>query len=72
MDRFAQLTGRLYRPFEYYGSPRAERVAVLMGSGCETVQATVDALNDEGENVGVVKVRLYRPFDTERVCRSPA
>ncbi|MEA5449141.1 pyruvate:ferredoxin (flavodoxin) oxidoreductase [Leptolyngbya sp. CCNP1308] len=66
MDRFAQLTGRRYRPFEYYGSPQAERVAVLMGSGCETVQATVDALNAQGENVGLVKVRLYRPFDAQR------
>ncbi|MBE9137055.1 pyruvate:ferredoxin (flavodoxin) oxidoreductase [Nodosilinea sp. LEGE 07088] len=66
MDTFAQLTGRRYRPFEYYGSPTAERVAVLMGSGCETVRATVDALNDQGENVGVVVVRLYRPFDPQR------
>ncbi|MEO0534295.1 MAG: pyruvate:ferredoxin (flavodoxin) oxidoreductase [Cyanobacteria bacterium P01_A01_bin.123] len=65
MDTFAQLTGRQYRPFEYYGSPGAERVIVLMGSGCETVQATVDALNEQGENVGMVKVRLYRPFDAE-------
>ncbi|MBE7385677.1 MAG: pyruvate:ferredoxin (flavodoxin) oxidoreductase [Leptolyngbya sp. SIO1E4] len=66
MDVFAQFTGRQYQPFEYHGSPDAERVIVLMGSGCETVQATVDALNEEGENVGVVKVRLYRPFDAQR------
>ena len=65
MDTFAQFTGRQYQPFEYHGSPYAERVIVLMGSGCETVQATVDALNDEGENVGVVKIRLYRPFDAQ-------
>ena len=67
MDRFAQLTGRQYRPFEYSGSPSAERVVVLMGSGCETAQETVDALNRSGENVGVVKVRLYRPFDAKRL-----
>ncbi|MEM9267213.1 MAG: pyruvate:ferredoxin (flavodoxin) oxidoreductase [Cyanobacteria bacterium P01_F01_bin.13] len=66
MDRFAQLTGRQYQPFQYYGDPDAERVIVLMGSGCETAQATVDALNEIGENVGIVKVRLYRPFDTHR------
>ena len=68
MDRFADLTGRQYKPFEYYGSPTAERVIVLMGSGCETVQATVDVLNEEGDNVGLVKVRLYRPFDAERLA----
>ena len=67
MDNFAQLTGRQYRPFEYYGSPEAERVLVLMGSGCETVQATVDALTARGEPVGMVKVRLYRPFDAHRL-----
>ncbi len=66
MNRFAQLTGRQYQPFQYYGDPDAERVMVLMGSGCETAQATVDALNEVGENVGVVKVRLYRPFDAQK------
>ncbi|MGF1520007.1 MAG: pyruvate:ferredoxin (flavodoxin) oxidoreductase [Nodosilinea sp.] len=70
MDRFAQLTGRRYQPFEYYGSPRAERLVVLMGSGCETVQATVDALNAQGENVGLLKVRLYRPFDAQRLVEA--
>ena len=67
MAAFAHLTGRQYHPFEYYGSPEAERVIVLMGSGCETVQATVDALNERKENVGVVKVRLYRPFNAARL-----
>ncbi len=66
MDEFAQLTGRQYRLFEYYGNPQAERVIILMGSGCETVQETVDYLNQQDEKVGVVKVRLYRPFDLER------
>ncbi|MEM9905979.1 MAG: pyruvate:ferredoxin (flavodoxin) oxidoreductase [Cyanobacteria bacterium P01_D01_bin.44] len=66
MGHFAQLTGRQYQPFGYHGDPNAERVIVLMGSGCETVQATVDALNNRGENVGVIKVRLYRPLDAQR------
>jgi pyruvate-ferredoxin/flavodoxin oxidoreductase len=63
MDEFAELTGRQYRVFEYHGDPNAERVVVLMGSGCETAHEAVDALNAQGEKVGVLKVRLYRPFD---------
>jgi pyruvate-ferredoxin/flavodoxin oxidoreductase len=65
MDRFAQLTGRQYRLFDYHGSPNAERVIVLMGSGCEAAHETVDYLNAQGENVGLLKVRLYRPFDAQ-------
>ncbi|MGO9445046.1 MAG: pyruvate:ferredoxin (flavodoxin) oxidoreductase [Thiobacillaceae bacterium] len=63
MNRFAQLTGRAYRLFDYVGAPDAERVIVLMGSGAEIVHETVDDLVSQGERVGVVKVRLYRPFD---------
>jgi pyruvate-ferredoxin/flavodoxin oxidoreductase len=66
MDEFAQITGRKYQLFQYYGHPAAERVVVLMGSGCEAVAETVDFLNAGGAKVGLVKVRLYRPFDTER------
>ena len=66
MDKFAELTGRQYRLFEYYGAPDAERIIILMSSGCETVQETVDYLNQQNEKVGVVKVRLYRPFDTKK------
>ncbi len=66
MDQFAVLTGRQYRLFEYYGAPDAERLIVLMGSGCETVHETVDYLNGKGGKVGVLKVRLYRPFDAQR------
>jgi pyruvate-ferredoxin/flavodoxin oxidoreductase len=66
MDEFAAMTGRQYQLFEYYGHPGAERVIVLMGSGCEAVHETVDYLTGYGEKVGVVKVRLYRPFDTVR------
>jgi pyruvate-ferredoxin/flavodoxin oxidoreductase len=63
MDRFAELTGRRYGLFEYHGATDAERVIVLMGSGCEAAQETVDFLDAEKEKVGVLKVRLYRPFD---------
>ena len=66
MDAFAALSGRHYGLYEYVGSPTAERVLVLMGSGCETACETVAALNAGGERVGVVKVRLFRPFAGER------
>ncbi|MDA8129350.1 MAG: pyruvate:ferredoxin (flavodoxin) oxidoreductase [Betaproteobacteria bacterium] len=62
MERFGELTGRRYRLFDYAGAADAERVIVLMGSGAETAQETVDHLNARGEKVGVLKVRLYRPF----------
>ncbi|MFP4178754.1 MAG: pyruvate:ferredoxin (flavodoxin) oxidoreductase [Spirochaetaceae bacterium] len=62
MDKFAELTGRSYHLFDYIGAPDAERVVVLMGSGAETMEETVDYLVKKGEKVGVVKVRLYRPF----------
>ncbi|MGR8930019.1 MAG: pyruvate:ferredoxin (flavodoxin) oxidoreductase, partial [Gammaproteobacteria bacterium] len=62
MDRFAELTGRQYRLFEYFGAADAERVVLLMGSGAEAVEETVDYLNRQGESVGLVKVRLFRPF----------
>jgi pyruvate-ferredoxin/flavodoxin oxidoreductase len=62
MAAFAKRTGRRYRLFDYAGHPQAERVIVIMGSGAETVQETVDHLNGKGEKVGVLKVRLYRPF----------
>ena len=61
MDRFARLTGRAHRLFEYYGAPDAERVIVIMGSGVETVRATVDALGAAAK-VGVLAVKLFRPF----------
>ena len=70
MDRFAAIVGRSYRLYEYHGSAHAERVIVLMGSGAETVHETVDYLNSRGESVGVLKVRLYRPFDLKRFIES--
>jgi pyruvate-ferredoxin/flavodoxin oxidoreductase len=65
MDRFAQLTGRAYRLFEYHGAADAERVIVIMGSGAEAVHETLDFLNAQGERVGLLRVRLYRPFQAE-------
>jgi pyruvate-ferredoxin/flavodoxin oxidoreductase len=65
MQRLGERTGRRYDLFEYVGAPDAERVVVLMGSGAETVEATVRHLAGTGERVGAVKVRLYRPFDVD-------
>ena len=65
MDKVAQITGRKYRLFDYCGAPDAERVIVLMGSGATVAEETALALQSEGEKVGVVKVRLYRPFYAE-------
>ena len=65
MDKFGELTGRHYRLYEYHGATDADRVIVLMGSGCEAVHETVDYLNRQGEKVGVLKVRLYRPLDSQ-------
>ena len=65
MERFAALTGRAYKLFEYEGRPDAERVIVLMGSGAETARATAAFLRDAGESVGVLQVRLYRPFSAD-------
>ncbi len=63
MDRFAAQTGRAYHLFDYYGAPDAERVIIMMGSGAEAAEEAVDALNRQGEKLGLIKVRLYRPFD---------
>ncbi|MBI3446848.1 MAG: pyruvate:ferredoxin (flavodoxin) oxidoreductase [Magnetospirillum sp.] len=65
MDRFAKLTGRAYKLFDYCGHPQAERVIIIMGSGAETVHETVTALAAKGEKVGVLKIRLYRPFSID-------
>jgi len=62
MDKFAALTGRQYKLFDYFGAPDAERLIIIMGSGAEVVHETVQAMNAAGEKVGVLKVRLYRPF----------
>ena len=62
MQRFAALSGRAYRPYEYLGPADAQRVVVLMGSACETAADTVERLNRDGEGVGLLKVRLFRPL----------
>jgi pyruvate-ferredoxin/flavodoxin oxidoreductase len=62
MEHFAQVTGRAYHLFDYVGSPDAERVLVLMGSGAETAEETLHVLMERGEKIGLLKVRLYRPF----------
>ncbi|MBR3015619.1 MAG: pyruvate:ferredoxin (flavodoxin) oxidoreductase, partial [Clostridia bacterium] len=65
MKQVAKLTGRAYKLFDYYGAPDAEEVIVAMGSGCEAIQETVDALLKEDRKVGVLKVHLYRPFSAK-------
>ncbi|HSC70502.1 MAG TPA: pyruvate:ferredoxin (flavodoxin) oxidoreductase, partial [Candidatus Methylomirabilis sp.] len=65
MDKFARIVGRQYRLYDYVGAPDAERVIVMMGSGAEAAQETVEYLTARGEKVGVLKVRLYRPFSVE-------
>jgi pyruvate-ferredoxin/flavodoxin oxidoreductase len=62
MDKFFQVVGRRYNLFDYVGAPDAERVVVVMCSGAETSEETAKALVAKGEKVGVLKVRLYRPF----------
>ena len=59
-----KMTGRSYKLFEYHGSPTAERVAICMGSGSKTLEETVDHMNQNGENVGLINVHLFRPWST--------
>jgi pyruvate-ferredoxin/flavodoxin oxidoreductase len=70
MDAFAEQVGRRYSLFEYYGAPDADRVIVLMGSGGEATLETVDYLASQGEKVGAIKVRLYRPLDAQRLVEA--
>ncbi|HZS76548.1 MAG TPA: pyruvate:ferredoxin (flavodoxin) oxidoreductase [Ktedonobacteraceae bacterium] len=70
MDKFAQLTGRAYHLFDYVGAPDAGRIIVVMGSGAETVQSTVQYLLGQDEKVGVVKVHLFRPFSVEHFLQA--
>ncbi|MBB1511808.1 pyruvate:ferredoxin (flavodoxin) oxidoreductase [Tessaracoccus sp. MC1627] len=65
MDKFAELTGRRYGLVEYHGAPDADRVVVIMGSGVEAVTPVVDRINEAGGRVGVIQIRLYRPFPTD-------
>ena len=70
MDKFAGLTGRQYRLFDYVGAPDATRVIVMMGSGAEVAHDTVDYLTAKGEKVGLLKVHLYRPFSAEHFIKA--
>jgi len=70
MDEFARQVGRQYKLFDYVGHPEAERIMVLMGSGSETAHETIKHLSDKGEKVGLIKVRLYRPFSTEAFLKA--
>ncbi|WP_312805475.1 pyruvate:ferredoxin (flavodoxin) oxidoreductase [Atlantibacter hermannii] len=70
MNDFAAATGRRYHPFDYYGHPQAERVIVLMGSAIGTCEEVVDDLLTRGEKVGVLKVRLYRPFNASAMLEA--
>lgn len=67
MDKFAGITGRKYNLFDYIGHPEAERIIVIMGSGAETADETVEYLVNKGEKVGLIKVRLYRPFSNKHL-----
>ena len=70
MDRFAKIVGREYKLFDYVGAPDAEKIIILMGSGADTAHETVDYLTAKGEKVGVLKVRLYRPFSIEHFIKA--
>jgi pyruvate-ferredoxin/flavodoxin oxidoreductase len=70
MNKFAALIGRQYHLFDYVGAADAERVIVMMGSGCETAEETVNALVATGEKIGLLKVRLYRPFSVEHFLKA--
>ncbi len=65
MDRFAELTGRQYHLFDYVGAEDADTIVIQMASGCETAHETIEYLNNKGDKVGLIKVRLYRPFNKE-------
>ncbi|MGB5767426.1 MAG: pyruvate:ferredoxin (flavodoxin) oxidoreductase [Arenicellales bacterium] len=67
MDKFAELTGRQYKLYDYVGAEDAERIIVLMGSGAEAADETVESLQEAGEKVAIIKVRLYRPFDSKQL-----
>lgn len=70
MDKFAKLTGRQYNLFEYVGDPEAEKVVIIMGSGSDAAEETVEYLMSKGEKVGVLKVRLYRPFSVDHFIKA--
>jgi pyruvate-ferredoxin/flavodoxin oxidoreductase len=70
MNKFASIVGRQYKLFDYIGAPDADRVIIMMGSGAETAHETIDYFTAKGEKVGLVKVRLYRPFSVEHLIKA--
>jgi pyruvate-ferredoxin/flavodoxin oxidoreductase len=70
MKKVAALTGRSYHLFDYVGAPDADRIVIMMGSGCEIVEEAVGYLNKKGEKVGLIKVRLYRPFSADHFIQA--
>lgn len=70
MDKFAKLTGRQYHLFDYVGAPDAEKIIVMMGSGSQAAEETVEFLAAKGEKVGLIKVRLYRPFSVDHFIKA--
>jgi pyruvate-ferredoxin/flavodoxin oxidoreductase len=70
MDKYAKLSGRAYHVFDYYGAKDAEKIIIVMGSAAETCEETIDYLVSKGEKVGMVKVRLFRPFDAKLFVRA--
>lgn len=69
MKKVASITGREYHPFDYVGDPEADRVIIAMGSGCECIEEVITHLNADGQKLGLVKVRLYRPFSVEHLMK---
>ncbi len=69
MKKVTSITGRKYRPFDYVGHPEADRVIIAMGSGCEAIEEVIKYLNDQGQRVGLIKVRLFRPFSAEHMLK---
>ncbi len=65
MDQISKLTGRKYRPFDYYGDPEAENIIIAMGSATETIKETIDYLTSQGKKVGLISVHLFRPFSAK-------
>ncbi|MDD3397043.1 MAG: pyruvate:ferredoxin (flavodoxin) oxidoreductase [Clostridia bacterium] len=70
MQLVGKVSGRFYKPFEYYGDKKAEQIIVIMGSGAQTVEETIDYLNKQGNKFGLIKVRLYRPFNAKTFCKA--
>ncbi|MCD4654756.1 pyruvate:ferredoxin (flavodoxin) oxidoreductase, partial [bacterium] len=70
MDEFEKVTGRKYEIFQYFGHPEAEEIMIIMGSGAETAHETVDQMVEDGKKVGLIKVRLYRPFSIKHFLKA--